>query len=92
MAPAQQAAGSARIVKLDASQDLAKPQKSQKAAKSGAGAGEKQKKRKAGQEASSDDESEEEIVGFVCQNWLFHMLMALPSGLCERRPRFFWFH
>ena len=67
MAPTAQAASSARIIKLDASQSLVKSEKPKKAGKSQA-AGDKQKKRKAGQQASSDDESEEEIVSVLDDN------------------------
>lgn len=61
MAPAPQAASSARIVKVDASQSLNKSEKPKKASKQRP-TGDKQKKRKAGAEASSDDESEDEVV------------------------------
>lgn len=62
MAPAPSAGSTAKIVKLDASTNLTKSEKPKKAGKSGS-SDSKQKKRKAGQEASSDDESEDDIVG-----------------------------
>lgn len=69
MAPAPSAGSTAKIVKLDASTNLTKSEKPKKPSKSGS-SDSKQKKRKAGQEASSDDESEDDIVG------------QLPLSLC----------
>jgi hypothetical protein len=91
MAPTPQAASSARIVKLDASQNLVKSEKPKKAGKPQA-AGDKQKKRKAGQQASSDDESEEEIVSFGSVKCSDQRRLKFFPGLCQCRPGFLWFH
>lgn len=92
MAPAPQAASSARIVKLDASQDLTKPRKSQKSRKTDAGGSDKQKKRKAGQEGSSEEESDEEMVSFCpCQAIVEHVNTSVKQDFVNVDLDFFGF-